>query len=164
LNNLADVYLAAGSLFGLNYSGIDVIDSLFIDGTAGAVGTYGAIGSGADFQMALFSGPGRLRVTRLGLLGDYNGDGTVDAADYTVWRNRLGSVTALSNDDSLGVDQDDYDRWKSNFGQTAGAGSRAMESATVPEPLTRLLVLLAACGVCLRRAGFGTTGQRRVRS
>jgi len=28
------------------------------------------------------------------LLGDYSGDGTVDAADYTVWRDALGTTVA----------------------------------------------------------------------
>ena len=58
------------------------------------------------------------------IIGDYNRDGIVNAADYTVWRNNLGSGTALPNDDTAGVGPDDYVRWKTNFGQTAGAGSR----------------------------------------
>ena len=34
------------------------------------------------------------------LPGDYNQDHVVDAADYTVWRDHLGSATALFNDDT----------------------------------------------------------------
>ena len=33
------------------------------------------------------------------LLGDYNGNGIVDAADYTVWRDHLGQTYALQNRD-----------------------------------------------------------------
>ena len=60
-------------------------------------------------------------------MGDYNGNGIVDAADYTVWRDTLGSTTALAADGSgnLVVDQADYGVWKTNFGHTAGGtGSR----------------------------------------
>ena len=66
--------------------------------------------------------------------GDYNQNGIVDAADYTVWRNNLGSGTSLPNDDTPGVGQDDYTRWKTHFGQTAGSGSGAMR---VPPSLSR---------------------------
>jgi endoglucanase len=72
--------------------------------------------------------------------GDYNVDGTVDAADYAVWRDQLGSATALPNDDTAGVAVDDYQRWKSNFGLTTGAAS----SVSVPEPSAAVLLLLAA--------------------
>ncbi len=46
--------------------------------------------------------------TSINLPGDYNNDGTVDAADYAVWRNNLGSPNSLPNDDTPGVDQADY--------------------------------------------------------
>ncbi len=56
--------------------------------------------------------------------GDYNCDGSVDLADYTVWRNNLGSQdgTPCSGDgDADGdVDSDDYNIWKGNFGATTG--------------------------------------------
>ena len=57
------------------------------------------------------------------LAGDYNLNGTVDAADYTLWRDTLGAiVTPFSGADGSGngvVDQADYDVWKAHFGQTA---------------------------------------------
>jgi hypothetical protein len=85
------------------------------------------------------------------LPGDYNQDGSVNAADYTVWRDNLGSTTALPNDDTTGVGPDDYIRWKTNFGQTAGAGSNTFGQAVAPEPATLVLLMLAAAGWCLRR-------------
>ena len=56
-----------------------------------------------------------------GVPGDFDASGTVDAADYTTWRNGLGSETALVNDDGLGtpIGQAHYALWKANFGSSA---------------------------------------------
>jgi hypothetical protein len=74
--------------------------------------------------------------------GDYNNNGVVDAADYVLWRNNLGSPTSLPNDDTAGVGEDDYTRWRSHFGQTSGAGA-SVSGAAVPEPSTLVLLALA---------------------
>ncbi len=84
----------------------------------------------------------------LTLPGDYIQDGIVDAADYTEWRNHLGSSTSLPNDDTTGVGQDDYDRWKTHFGESAGSGS--LTNSSVPEPATLLLLTLTAGGINAR--------------
>jgi len=81
-----------------------------------------------------------------GLLGDFNGNGNVDAADYTVWRNGLGSIYS----------QADYDVWKSHFGESAGGGSYTVGSAHsqlgVPEPMSlALLAIGAIMGAAHRR-------------
>jgi hypothetical protein len=81
--------------------------------------------------------------------GDFNLDGTVDAADYVVWRNGLGTTYT----------QDDYNVWRTHFGQTAGSGaagyplgaSADLQSAAVPEPATLVLLILAALGVVFHR-------------
>jgi hypothetical protein len=71
------------------------------------------------------------------LLGDYNDDGTVNAADYTVWRD------GGSPDDT----QAGYDLWKANFGKTSsGSGSGA-----VPEPASIALGLIGVCSLWLGR-------------
>jgi hypothetical protein len=78
--------------------------------------------------------------------GDYNGDGVVNAADYTVWRDHLGSEvnTEIDGDKSGIVDEGDYEVWKQNFGQHAGAGALGgAGNAAVPEPATSVLALLA---------------------
>jgi hypothetical protein len=91
------------------------------------------------------------------LTGDYNGNGVVDAADYTVWRNSLGQMgsgLAADGDGDSMIDADDYDVWKSQFGQVApGAGAGSLGSESVPEPSCRgLLLMLAMLGVAARPA------------
>jgi hypothetical protein len=82
------------------------------------------------------------------LPGDYNTDGIVDAADYTVWRDRLGSGVSLPNDTTPGVGVDDYTRWKDNFGaSTAGSAAATGETAGVPEPATTILLVLGMTAV-----------------
>ena len=85
-----------------------------------------------------------------GLQGDYNDDGIVDAADYTVSRDALGSTTNLAADGNGNgiVDAADYDVWKTNFGAHAGSGAGAEANAAVPEPSTMVLMLFAAAGWC----------------
>jgi len=77
-----------------------------------------------------------------GLLGDYSGNGVIDAADYTVWRDRRNGVT-LPNDASPGsVTIDDFHYWKSRFGM--GAGASAATIAAVPEPTCGAMCAIAA--------------------
>jgi hypothetical protein len=80
--------------------------------------------------------------TPAGLVGDYNTDGKVDAADYTVWRDKLGAAgNTLPNRDPNNngvISPADYNSWKANFGQMLGSG--ALNSAAVPEPASLALV------------------------
>lgn len=80
-----------------------------------------------------------------GVAGDYNDDGTVDAADYVLWR-KGGS---LQNDPTPGNQASDYDFWRSRFGATAGSGGAT--TATVPEPAAATLLLMSLLGVWLKR-------------
>lgn len=78
-----------------------------------------------------------------GTIGDYNNDGKVDAADYTVWRDNVGNAgTTLQNRDpangSGDVGTNDYTSWKKHFGEPAGSGS--ISATGVPEPSSVLLV------------------------
>jgi Dockerin type I domain len=82
---------------------------------------------------------------------DYNHDGVVDAADYTVWRNTLGqsdpnpenNPLAANSNRNGSVDLKDYAAWKYHFGESLpmseGAGSLA--AAGAPEPASFLLAL-----------------------
>lgn len=91
------------------------------------------------------------------LNGDYNGDGFVDAADYTSWRDTLGdSVTAGEGADGNGngvIDGplsgvgNDYDVWSNNYGAGVAPGA----AAAIPEPTTLLLVAMGLAAVTRRR-------------
>ena len=89
------------------------------------------------------------------LAGDYNQNGTVDAADYTVWRNSVGGSSLPNEGASLGtVDDLDYDFWKTHFGESIGGpgsgsadfgelsrvGASASQTAA-PEPATLAFML-----------------------
>jgi hypothetical protein len=92
----------------------------------------------------------------MGLAGDFNHDGVVDAADYSTWRDHFGDAdeTALNgNGDGMnGVDAGDYALWVDQFGEhDQGSGGGSVGVGTVPEPGAWALVVV---GVCLlpRRA------------
>jgi autotransporter-associated beta strand protein len=105
---------------------------------SGVIETVGAI----NFNGTLVTTPGEYSdvthpdffegtgVFRIGLLGDHNGDGTVDAADYVGWRK----IPSMFGDD------DGYDDWRENFAEGDGGGGG---SAGVPEPAAVVLVGLA---------------------
>lgn len=158
LANGADVYLAAGTTLDLTFGGADVVDSLYIDGTSMAAGVWGAVGSGAAFTSPLITGTGMLQVTTFvppALGGDYNEDGIVDAGDYVVWRDALGGENSLPNDDTPGVDEDDYTRWVTNFGMTNLGGAGAAGSGAVPEPSSAVLVVVACSLLRVGRVARG---------
>ena len=60
-----------------------------------------------------------------GAPGDFNSDGTVNGADYVVWRKSDGSTEG-------------YAEWRSNFGNSSGSSSLA----SVPEPSAICLALV----------------------
>lgn len=123
--------------------------------TGGVVGTFDttagqlpALAGGLAWQINYGAHDVVLAVIASILAGDYNGDGTVNAADYTVWRDRLGQSVTLPNDTTPGtVTQADYDVWKNNFGAHAGAGA----GAAVPEPTTLVLVITGMLVMLPRR-------------
>jgi hypothetical protein len=78
-----------------------------------------------------------LPVTEPPLAGHYNQNNVVDAADYTVWRNTLGTgglapYDGADGDGNGSVGPEDYGVWKMHFGQTLppGAGGGAVEFAS----------------------------------
>ena len=153
LPDAADVYLTTGSTFNLDFTAgsPDVIDSLFIDNISQAIGTWGAMGSGAAHETSLITGMGMLLVSTVGSIpGDYNMDGYVDSADYVIWRK---------DPVSHGGTPGGYDTWRANFGTTpgAGAGSNIGTGAAVPEPTAFALLACAAMGI------FGSRRSRATR-
>jgi hypothetical protein len=82
-------------------------------------------------------------LTQIRIAGDYNEDGSVDAADYTVWRDSFGTTGFGLAADGSGdgrVDQTDYALWKSRFAHTLTAVSVAQ---AVPEPTSIVFLLIA---------------------
>jgi autotransporter-associated beta strand protein len=124
----------------------EVVGGLILGGVAQTTaGTYGSSSSTATFQNdEYFSGTGLITLTPVGLAGDYNGNGVVDAADYVVWRQNPGAH---------GGDPAGYDTWRAHFGNTVGAGAGSAlgnGNQAIPEPGT---VLLAVAGVLLASVG-----------
>jgi hypothetical protein len=83
--------------------------------------------------------------------GDFNKDGYVDAADYTIWRN-----------DPL-REESGYLDWKANFGtMPSGSGSLGPLPSlhNIPEPTSLALVTaIIVCSACRR-----STAACRIRS
>lgn len=96
--------------------------------------------------------------------GDYNRNGTVDAADYSVWRETLGTgVSIYSGADGNGngtIDIGDYTVWNAHFGLVSAPGSGLGTIAAVPEPVTLLIVLSALAAISRMRSRSGERGQR----
>ena len=75
--------------------------------------------------------------------GDYNGNGTVDAADYVLWRNGGPLMNEVADPGT--VSPADYTEWRARFGNMAASGSSAT-IGVVPEPGSALLLVIAcAC-------------------
>jgi hypothetical protein len=72
------------------------------------------------------------------LPGDFNHSGTVDAADYVVWRKTDGTPAG-------------YNVWRTHFDETNGSGSGAITNANVSESATSAMFLVAVAGWCVRR-------------
>ena len=87
----------------------------------------------------------------VGVPGDYNNDGTVNAADYVVFRNSEGMVVDFPNRDpallGMVVGQGDYTYWKDRFGDMSGSGS----ASAVPEPSSMMLTLLVGVSMLAAR-------------
>jgi hypothetical protein len=78
------------------------------------------------------------------LPGDYNHNGTVDAADYAAWRK---------SPVSFGGNLSGYNTWRSYFGETTGATAAIGPafSISVPEPSGLALIILVVSARVRRR-------------
>ena len=120
-----------------SYTG--TLTGTFNNVTAGYTLNYG---TGTNSQITL-------NIPLSNVKGDFNNNGKVDAADYVLWRNNLGTTNALPNDNGLGtpIAQSHYDLWRANF-NLPGSGSGSLSSGEVPEPASMVL-LLVGCGAHL---------------
>lgn len=101
---------------------------------------------GLDAGAVHLDGLSLLATDPVPLAGDYNGDGLVDAADYTVWRDGGAAPEGQSG----------YELWASHYGASVETALASVE--TVPEPTGALLLSAALSGLLAgprrrRRAG-----------
>jgi hypothetical protein len=78
----------------------------------------------------------------VGVVGDYNANGIVDAADYVLWRK---------TPSSFGGDPAGYTTWRSRFGSTSGSGADLGSAAAVPEPTGIFLLAIGIAAAATRR-------------
>ena len=137
--------MSGGNLFVTGYNG------------GGRIGEYNAT-TGATVNASLVAtgskNPFGIAVVSTPLPGDYNDNGVVDAADYTVWRDSLGSTgtnLAADGNDNNAIDAGDYNVWKTNFGNHSGMGASA--NAGVPEPASIALTAMGALGLIVGGLG-----------
>jgi fibronectin-binding autotransporter adhesin len=90
-----------------------------------------ALPAGLSWDSSQLNSTGTLKV--VGLAGDFDVNGTVNAADYVTWRRNGGT-------------QAEYNLWRANFGRTLASG--AIVSAAVPEP-SSLAILFGAAFILL---------------
>lgn len=105
----------------------------FIAATQGVGGEFGNFILPGDYNWGINYNSNEVQLF-VGMPGDFNHDGHVNLADYTVWRDKLGGLYKASH----------YTQWKNNFGQSASAASFS-QPAQVPEP--KAVMLLAAAVV-----------------
>ena len=92
---------------------------------------------GVRFLGVLYN-PNDVTLVAAGVLGDYNRNGVVDAADYVVWRKTFSGANvraanlAADGDGNRDVDQGDFIVWRFHFGQIVGSGAGIIANAAVP--------------------------------
>ncbi len=93
-----------------------------------------------DLEFALYD---NVKVEAIvGVPGDYNNNGTVDAADYVLYRKGIAPLTNEVAGVTPGTTTpEDYDAWRARFGNPPGSGSLA-DGAAVPEPQTIAFVMI----------------------
>ncbi len=149
LSTLGD---SGGGLF-VNVDGIDYLAGVDSVGTSVDGNTNSDYGDMAGFTRVSQFIPWIQSITGLSLTqnapvlpGDYNGDGSVDAGDYVVWRHSLGQVgvgLSADGDHDNSVSDGDYNVWRSHFGTASGQGS-TLSSYAIPEPSSAVLMTASA--------------------
>ncbi len=83
------------------------------------------------------------------LVGDYNGNGIVDAADYTIWKDSwlsFGNNLPADGDNDGFVGNSDYDLWVEHYGET----NLPTTSTSVPEPASCVLLAMSMFSLATR--------------
>ena len=140
--NLVD--LGTGTFAPQAGNSFDILDWVALSGTFDAI-NLPMLDESLTWDTSQLYTTGVLAVVAPGLAGDYNQNGVVDAADYTVWRDTGGTQTG-------------YDTWQANFGRVLGSG--AHEASAVPEPATLALLLVVSLLLAVNRSGRASTDLR----
>lgn len=125
----------------------DMVDILDFGSVTGSFAlNFEAPGAGLAWDASNLLTTGVIEVvTGPALTGDYNGDGVVNMADYTTWRDSLnadGSTLLNRDPNNSGLVSDaDYSSWLVNFGNSAPGSLQSAAQAPVPEPTAIHLVL-----------------------
>ncbi len=120
--------------------------------------TYDSVPNFEDYGLGAFllAGSEVYQMANPDLPGDYNDDGIVDAADYTVWRDNLGQDVLLPGDTTPGaVSSADYDVWKEHYGEASGGGSLAGNAVCEPATVMLLPAAAGAAACCCRKRLIG---------
>ncbi|MEN1680541.1 MAG: right-handed parallel beta-helix repeat-containing protein [Planctomycetota bacterium] len=123
----------ATASFDVELGGLSAGDTVYVAFGAGDFSTSDFFA--LDFSVALLVPP-----------GDFNRDGVVDTADYTLWRDMVGRTgidlaADVTGEDLQGVpdgivDGSDYALWRANFGRTASTANALVARAPEPRAMT----------------------------
>lgn len=139
------------TLDGLDLTALLTLD-IPLELTGRNVNLRGLLADGSPFSFDLnsafqpeedyFDAGALLSVTLVGpkIDADFDNDGDVDGSDFLAWQVGFGSI----------YDATDFAAWKSQYGNISN-NSNNLSGATVPEPSTLLLAVMACFGFLLRR-------------
>lgn len=126
-----------------------------ISASGGLAGSFGAanlpaLSSGLEWDVNYDPTSLTLSVVAGGGIADFDGDGDVDSADLTEWRNGFGTPAGASSGDGDAdtdgdVDGRDFLAWQRRLGSNPGT---APAVAAVPEPSFATLTMAAAVMAC----------------
>jgi len=159
-------FAAFGRVLGSGMTVVDAIGDLPLPADFG----FGIGSPFNDLPLRNFSGNSitqvrvqhTVTVTKVSVLslaaGDFNRDGFVNNADYSLWKADFGSKTKVDADGNGNgrVDAADYSIWRDSLAQTGGGNAAAaFDSLSVPEPGGLLLAaMIGALAPATRRRGI----------
>jgi hypothetical protein len=110
----------------------------------------------ATSDLTLYIDNVRVGMTAAGVPGDYNANGSVDAADFVLWRGGGPLENEVADPGTISVA--DYDEWRARFGNpTAGSGGAV---GAVPEPTSTAAVMVCWAYLLATRRGIAARSKR----
>ncbi len=146
LNDASTVDIYAGAKMNLTFSGSDTIAELWLGGVQMAAGfEYNSVSN-----PLYFTGSGKLKVVSLVVLGDADGNGVVDAADYILIKTNFdtGGYTSYTNGDVSGDGNVDWTDLQILMTALSTSGTSA---SNTPEPATLGLLAIGALAMLKRK-------------